>query len=164
MEDLVTGGEKRETEMKDGKLEHDTIAFVEMLNFRGNELRVTYRGQVTGDEITFTREIGDFAKETLVARRDPDYETLSVMNYVLGGGGFSSRLMDRIRTQAGLAYSVGSGLCRALLADARTIAHLDARSSMPRPRCSPSGASSPPGCWRYTCSSRWPAWWVWAGC
>ena len=30
------------------------------------------------------------------------------MNYVLGGGGFSSRLMESIRTQGGLAYSVGS--------------------------------------------------------
>jgi zinc protease len=43
-----------------------------------------------------------------VARDNPDYETLAVMNYILGGGGFSSRLMDSIRTQAGLAYSVGS--------------------------------------------------------
>jgi zinc protease len=43
-----------------------------------------------------------------IARDDPDYETVSVMNYVLGGGGFSSRLMDRIRTRAGLAYSVSS--------------------------------------------------------
>jgi hypothetical protein len=40
--------------------------------------------------------------------RQPDYETLQVMNYILGGGGFSSRLMDNIRTKAGLAYSVGS--------------------------------------------------------
>jgi zinc protease len=43
-----------------------------------------------------------------IARDNPDYETISVMNYVLGSGGFSSRLMDSIRTQAGLAYSVGS--------------------------------------------------------
>ncbi|HSP96547.1 MAG TPA: pitrilysin family protein [Candidatus Dormibacteraeota bacterium] len=43
-----------------------------------------------------------------VARDNPDYETIAVMNYILGGGGFSSRLMDNIRTQAGLAYSVGS--------------------------------------------------------
>ncbi len=43
-----------------------------------------------------------------VARNNPDYETLSVMNYVLGSGGFSSRLMISIRTEAGLAYSVGS--------------------------------------------------------
>ena len=43
-----------------------------------------------------------------IARDNPDYETLAVMNYILGGGGFSSRLMDNIRTQGGLAYSVGS--------------------------------------------------------
>lgn len=43
-----------------------------------------------------------------VARRDPDYEAISVMNYILGGGGFSSRLMESIRTQGGLAYSVSS--------------------------------------------------------
>jgi zinc protease len=43
-----------------------------------------------------------------VARNHPDFETLSVMNYILGGGGFSSRLMESIRTRAGLAYSVSS--------------------------------------------------------
>lgn len=43
-----------------------------------------------------------------IARDNPDYEIVQVMNYILGGGGFSSRLMDNIRTQAGLAYSVGS--------------------------------------------------------
>jgi zinc protease len=43
-----------------------------------------------------------------IARDNPDYEAVAVMNYVLGSGGFSSRLMDNIRTQAGLAYSVGS--------------------------------------------------------
>lgn len=43
-----------------------------------------------------------------IARDNPDFERLAVMNYLLGGGGFSSRLMDSIRTQAGLAYSVSS--------------------------------------------------------
>ncbi len=43
-----------------------------------------------------------------VARSDPDFEAISVMNYVLGGGGFSSRLMEKIRNQAGLVYSVSS--------------------------------------------------------
>jgi zinc protease len=43
-----------------------------------------------------------------IARDNPDYEAVAVMDYVLGSGGFSSRLMDNIRTQAGLAYSVGS--------------------------------------------------------
>ncbi len=43
-----------------------------------------------------------------IARDNSDYFALSVMNYILGGGGFSSRLLDNIRTRAGLAYSVAS--------------------------------------------------------
>ncbi|MFQ5668255.1 MAG: M16 family metallopeptidase [Candidatus Binatia bacterium] len=43
-----------------------------------------------------------------IARNNPDYYALRVMNYILGGGGFSSRLLDNIRTKAGLAYSVSS--------------------------------------------------------
>ena len=43
-----------------------------------------------------------------VARSNPDYEALGVLNYVLGGGGFSSRMMEKIRNQAGLVYSVSS--------------------------------------------------------
>ena len=41
-----------------------------------------------------------------VARGNPDYYALQVMNYILGGGGFSSRAMDSIRNERGLAYSV----------------------------------------------------------
>jgi zinc protease len=43
-----------------------------------------------------------------VSRDNPDYYTLTVMNYILGGGGFSSRLTEEIRNKRGLAYSVGS--------------------------------------------------------
>ena len=43
-----------------------------------------------------------------IARNTPDYEAVAVMDYVLGSGGFSSRLVDSIRTQAGLAYSIAS--------------------------------------------------------
>ena len=43
-----------------------------------------------------------------VARGNPDYYAIQVMNYVLGGGGFSSRGMDSIRNERGLAYSVYS--------------------------------------------------------
>ncbi|HEX9445499.1 MAG TPA: insulinase family protein, partial [Candidatus Binatia bacterium] len=38
----------------------------------------------------------------------PDYYAIQVMNYILGGGGFSSHMMDSIRTERGLAYSVYS--------------------------------------------------------
>jgi zinc protease len=43
-----------------------------------------------------------------VARGHPDYYALQVMNYILGGGGFSSRAIDSIRNERGLAYSVYS--------------------------------------------------------
>jgi zinc protease len=43
-----------------------------------------------------------------IGRENPDYYALQVMNYILGGGGFSSRAMDSIRNQRGLAYSVYS--------------------------------------------------------
>jgi len=43
-----------------------------------------------------------------IARDNPDYYALTVMNFILGGGGFTSRLLDNIRTKGGLAYSVGS--------------------------------------------------------
>ena len=43
-----------------------------------------------------------------VPRSHPDYYAVSVMNYILGGGGFSSRLLTRIRDNQGLAYSVYS--------------------------------------------------------
>ncbi|MDP2833771.1 MAG: pitrilysin family protein [Pseudomonadota bacterium] len=41
-------------------------------------------------------------------REDPDYFPLYVGNYVLGGGGFDSRLTKAIRDKKGLAYSVYS--------------------------------------------------------
>jgi hypothetical protein len=44
-----------------------------------------------------------------IERNNPDYFTVEVMNEVLGGG-FSSRLFKAIRTEKGLAYSVGGGL------------------------------------------------------
>ncbi len=43
-----------------------------------------------------------------VSRENPDFYALTVMNYILGGGGFSSRLMEEIRNKKGLAYSVSS--------------------------------------------------------
>ncbi len=43
-----------------------------------------------------------------ISRTNPDYYAVSVMNYILGAGGFSSRLMDSIRDRQGLAYGVMS--------------------------------------------------------
>ncbi len=43
-----------------------------------------------------------------ISRENPDYYAVMIMNYILGGGGFSSRLMDNIRDNKGLAYDVHS--------------------------------------------------------
>lgn len=43
-----------------------------------------------------------------LARTDADYFPLIVGNYILGGGGFVSRLMNEVREKRGLAYSVYS--------------------------------------------------------
>lgn len=43
-----------------------------------------------------------------IARADPDFFPLLVGNYVLGGGGFVSRLYNEVREKRGLAYSVYS--------------------------------------------------------
>jgi zinc protease len=43
-----------------------------------------------------------------IARDNPDFYAFQVMNYILGGGGFASRLVDNIRENRGMAYSVGS--------------------------------------------------------
>lgn len=45
-----------------------------------------------------------------IKRDDPDWYAAFVMNYILGGGGFSSRLLNEIRVKRGLAYSVYSYL------------------------------------------------------
>ncbi len=43
-----------------------------------------------------------------ISRSNPDFYALSVANYILGGGGFASRLLTQIRDNMGLAYSVRS--------------------------------------------------------
>ncbi len=45
-----------------------------------------------------------------IKRDDPDFYAAYVMNHVLGGGGFTSRLYGEVREKRGLAYSVYSSL------------------------------------------------------
>ncbi|MGB8657951.1 MAG: pitrilysin family protein [Candidatus Zixiibacteriota bacterium] len=50
-----------------------------------------------------------------VKRDVPDQYALTVMNDILGGGGFTSRIMSRVRSDEGLAYNVGSTFERPVL-------------------------------------------------
>ena len=45
-----------------------------------------------------------------VKRDSPDIYALEVMNEILGGGGFTSRITKRVRSDEGLAYQAGSGI------------------------------------------------------
>ena len=54
-------------------------------------------------------------------RDDPDFFALTVGNYILGGGGFVSRLTAEVREKRGLSYSVYSYFSPALHAGAFTI-------------------------------------------
>src|SRR5262245_14470323 len=45
------GDRKREAELKDGKVDGNKVSFVEMLEFQGNDIRITYTGTVSGNEM-----------------------------------------------------------------------------------------------------------------
>src|SRR5688572_5806431 len=63
-------GEKRDAEFKDGKVDGDTVTFVEPLKIQDNEINITYTGKVSGNEIRFTRKVGDFGSSEATAKRD----------------------------------------------------------------------------------------------
>ncbi|SHJ05662.1 zinc protease [Roseomonas rosea] len=44
-----------------------------------------------------------------IAVDDPDWEAMGVITRILAGGGFSSRLMQAVRVERGLAYGIGAG-------------------------------------------------------
>jgi zinc protease len=55
-------------------------------------------------------------------RSDPDHFALTLGNYILGGGGFVSRLTQRVREERGLTYSIYSGFSPGMEAGAFRIA------------------------------------------
>ncbi|HXX71740.1 MAG TPA: hypothetical protein VEI55_05555 [Candidatus Acidoferrum sp.] len=57
------------SEIQNGTVKGDDVSFVENLNYQGQQLTITYTGKVAGDEIHFTRDVGGFGKEELVAKR-----------------------------------------------------------------------------------------------
>jgi hypothetical protein len=62
-------GEKHKADLKDVKIVGEEVSFVEMLDFQGNAISISYKGKIAGDEIKFTRQVGEFATEELVAKR-----------------------------------------------------------------------------------------------
>lgn len=57
------------SELGNIKLEGNSVSFDEKLKFRDMELLITYSGELNGDELRLTREVGGFAKEKFTATR-----------------------------------------------------------------------------------------------
>lgn len=66
-------------------------------------------GQVVVVDKAIPQSIGVFGHGG-VLRSDPDWYAAYILNYIMGGGGFASRLMEEVREKRGLAYSVHSYL------------------------------------------------------
>lgn len=66
-------------------------------------------GRVEVQRLTIPQSVVIFGHGGM-ERQDPDYYAAHVANYILGGGGFSSRLLEEVREKRGLAYSAYSYL------------------------------------------------------
>jgi hypothetical protein len=57
-------------DLVDGSVKGDEVKFTENLDMQGTAISITYDGKIAdNDTINFTRQVGDFATETLVAKR-----------------------------------------------------------------------------------------------
>ncbi|NLV31253.1 MAG: hypothetical protein GXY47_08860 [Acidobacteria bacterium] len=63
------GGMEATTDITEGKIEGNSITFVENLDYQGMPLRIAYKGTVSGDEIKLSRMVGEQEGETFTARR-----------------------------------------------------------------------------------------------
>ena len=70
---VLTGkakSENGESPLRNGKVDGDKVTFAETLKFQDVEIEIRYTGRiVSADEIKFSRQVGEFATEELVARR-----------------------------------------------------------------------------------------------
>ena len=75
-------GQIHEADLTEGRVDGGTISFVELMNFQGNDVRITYTGKLTtnANEINFTREVGEFAKEEITAKREAAAAVVVVAN------------------------------------------------------------------------------------
>ncbi|HYM10998.1 MAG TPA: hypothetical protein VEU62_09700 [Bryobacterales bacterium] len=65
-------GPRGETEISDGKVSGDELSFTVNLSFNGNDVKLLYKGTVSGSEIKFTREReGSDRKQEFTAKRLP---------------------------------------------------------------------------------------------
>ena len=57
--------------VSDGAITADGITFVELMKFQDNEIRITYTGKLSGEELKLHRKVGEFAEEDMTVKRTP---------------------------------------------------------------------------------------------
>lgn len=57
------------TPITEGAVNGDDVTFVENLDYSGQQLKITYKGKIAGDEIKFSRDVAGQGGETFVAKR-----------------------------------------------------------------------------------------------
>ncbi|MBX3442869.1 MAG: hypothetical protein KF774_10715 [Planctomyces sp.] len=66
---MTLNGETYRSELSNVKLDGKSVSFEEKLPFQGTDLTITYTGEISGDVLSLTRQVGEFATEKLVAKR-----------------------------------------------------------------------------------------------
>jgi hypothetical protein len=67
----ITDNGTNSSAISDGKINQESLSFVEPLKFGDQDIRIEYTGKVAGDEIKLHRKVGDFAEEDLTVKRVP---------------------------------------------------------------------------------------------
>src|ERR1043165_5736172 len=65
-------GTKTTIEIVEGKIKSEEVSFVEPLKVQEQEVRIEYKGKLSGDEIKFVRKVGDFGTTEIVAKREKE--------------------------------------------------------------------------------------------
>jgi zinc protease len=64
-----------------------------------------------------------------IMRGNPDEYAIDMMNEILGGSGFTSRIMNRVRTNEGLAYDAGSSFAPGIYYEGEFVAAFQSKSA-----------------------------------
>ena len=70
-------------------------------------------GKIVGQTVHLTKNLPQsvaYFGHSSIKRSDPDFYSMMVVDYILGSGSFSSRLMDEVREKRGLTYGIGTNL------------------------------------------------------
>ena len=126
-------GQKTETEIKEGKVSGNEVSFVEPLKFDDQDIRIEYKGKLDGDQIKFTRKVGDFATMEIVAKRlKPSDENAETESPPYGGAANRLKLKVVSVDSEETAGEDGKG-ANAVDGDTATIWHTQWQDASPSP-------------------------------